>query len=103
GSAVARANVRLCCQDEAAADQDGGISQVSEGIAAFIGRDAQASGFDRQQRHALYAELAASALRVIRDELVLRIVLDLDEAQSCVRDHPAVIVLLRRAADASRP
>ena len=59
--------------------------------------------FDRKQRYTLHAELLARALRVVGDELVLRIVLHGYQVETCARDHLPIIVLLCGAADAGGP
>src|SRR5262245_34230732 len=61
------------------------------------------SGFDSQQGNALHAKLLARTLRVVGDELILRIALHRHETQSRSLDHPAIIVMLRRASDAGSP
>ena len=61
------------------------------------------SDFFRQQRNALNAKFLAGPFRVVRNELVLRIVLHFDDAQSRRLDVAAVAVLLRCTPDARQP
>lgn len=56
-----------------------------------------------QQRDALYAEFLAGATRVVRDELVGRIVLDFDHLHAGRCDLAAIVVLLGGSANAGGP
>src|SRR5690349_19486264 len=57
----------------------------------------------RQQRDAFDAEFLAGAARVVRDELVRRIVLDFDHVHACGCDLGAIVVLLGGSANACGP
>src|SRR5438874_1049150 len=56
-----------------------------------------------KQRNALHSELLARTARVVGDELIGRIVLNLNDLKARRLDMRAVIVLLRGAANACGP
>src|SRR2546421_291797 len=56
-----------------------------------------------KQRNTLHAELLARTAGIVGNELIGRIVLDLDDLEACRLDMRAVVVLLGAAADTRRP